>query len=442
MKISLSDHFNTKKLILFALPSILMMIFISIYGVVDGFFVSNFAKDTQFAALNFIYPVIMIFSSLGFMFGTGGSALIAKKLGENKKEKANKIFTMLFYVCIVLGIIFSILIIIFIRPIAIILGASENMLEYCVSYARIVISVLPFHILQFYFQSLLITAEKPHVNLVITLISGCTNMALDALFIVIFNWGIKGAALATAIAIVLGGLIPIFYFAKKNTSLLKLGRFNINFKDLFKVCINGSSEFVANISMSVVSMLYNYQLMKYLGQDGVSAYGTFMYVGMIFIAIFIGFSSSVAPIVSYNLGAKNINELKGVFKRSILFIIISSIGMALFSEVMAYPLSYLFMSYDKELLELTTKAMLISSISFLFTGMCIFSSAFFTALNNGLISAFISFVRTLIIQVAAVLLLPLIFEADGIWISLIVAEAFASIIGIIFLIIKRKQYQY
>ena len=442
MRISLSDHFNTKRLILFSMPSILMMIFISIYGVVDGFFVSNFAKETQFAALNFIYPVIMIFSSLGFMFGAGGSALIAKTLGEKDNEKANKIFSMLVYLCVALGVVFSILVIIFIKPIAIMLGASDDMLNYCVSYARIVISVLPFHMLQFYFQSLLITAEKPKVSLVITLISGCTNMALDVLFIVAFKWQINGAAIATAISIVLGGIIPIFYFARENNSLLRLGRPEFDFKDLFKVCINGSSEFVSNISMSVVSMIYNYQLMKYLGQNGVSAYGTFMYVGMIFLAIFIGFSSSVAPIVGYNYGAKNTNELHGVYKRSLFFILFCSIAMVIFGVLLSYPLSYLFVSYDKELLELTTRAMLISSISFLFTGICIFSSSFFTALNNGLISAFISFVRTLIIQVAAVMLLPLIFKEDGIWISIVVAEASAAIIGILFLIAKRKSYQY
>lgn len=442
MRISLSSHFNTKKLILFSLPSILMMIFISIYGVVDGFFVSNFAGDTPFAALNFIYPVIMVLSSLGFMFGAGGSALISKTLGEKDNEKANKIFSLLVYVCIGIGVILSILTIIFIRPIAILLGASTQMLDMCVSYARIIIAVLPFHILQFYFQSLLITAEKPKVSLIITLISGCTNMILDALFIAVFKWGIEGAASATAISIVLGGLIPIFYFARKNDSLLRLGKTSFDMKSLAKVCINGSSEFVSNISMSVVSMLYNYQLMKYLGQNGVSAYGTFMYVGMIFLSIYIGYSSAITPIVGYNYGAKNTKELQGVFKRSLFFILAGSVAMVIFSEFMAYPLSYLFVSYNDELLKLTTKAMYISSISFLFTGICIFSSNFFTALNNGLISAFISFVRTLIIQIIAILVLPIIMGPDGIWVSLIVAEFAAALIASIFLIIKRKKYQY
>lgn len=442
MKISLSDHFNFKRLIIFTLPCIFMMIFTSIYGVVDGYFVSNFAGDVAFASVNFIFPVIMVLSSLGFMFGAGGSALISKTLGEQNPKKANEIFSLLTYVCIILGIVLSIITIIFIEPITIWLGAEEEMIKPCVNYARIILSVLPFNILQFYFQALMVTAEKPRVGLIVTLIAGCTNMILDGLFIAVFKWGIIGAATATALSIVAGGLIPLIYFIRKNDSLLRLGHTTLDFKSLGKVLINGSSEFVSNISMSIVSMLYNYQLMKYLGRDGVSAYGTYMYVGFIFLAIFIGYSSGTAPIVGYNYGAKNHKELQGVYKRGLLFILATSIAMVIFGELMAYPLSVLFVGYKEELLQLTIRAMIISSISFLFTGISIYASSFFTALNNGLISALISFLRTLIIQVLAILLLPLLIGVDGIWVSIIVAEALSALISIIFLLAKKKQYNY
>lgn len=442
MNIQLSDHFNYKRLVRFTMPAILMMIFTSIYGVIDGFFVSNFVGKTPFAAINLIMPFLMIVGVLGFMFGTGGSALIAKTMGEGENEKAQKIFSLLVYTTITTGVIIAILSIIFIRPISIFLGADENMLDSCVLYGRIILAALPFLMVQYAFSSLVITAEKPKLGLVITIVAGVTNIIGDALFIVVFDLGIAGAALATALGQVVGGIIPLIYFSSKNSSSLRICKPQWDGKALIKVCTNGSSEFVSNISMSVVSMLYNAQLMNYAGENGVAAYGTIMYVNFIFLAFFIGYSTGIAPIVSYHYGAKNTDELKGLFTRSSVIIFISSIVMFILSELLASPLSKLFVGYDPILFDMTRRAFIIYSVSFLFSGVSIFGSSFFTALNDGLTSALISFLRTLVFQIAAVLIMPVIWELDGIWYSIVAAELLALVVTVGFLIAKRREYLY
>lgn len=442
MNIQLSDKFNYRKLLRFTLPSIVMMIFTSIYGVVDGFFVSNFAGKNQFTAVNFIMPFLMILGTVGFMFGTGGSALISKTLGEGKKEKANRLFSLFVYVSFVLGVVLAVLGIIFIRSIASILGAEGELLKNCVIYGRIILLAIPVYILQMEFQSFFVTAEKPQLGLIVTLISGCTNIVLDALFVAVFKWGLVGAATATALSQVLGGLIPVIYFFGNNSSLLKLGKTGYDGRALLKACTNGSSELMSNVSMSLVSMLYNSQLMKFAGEDGVAAYGVLMYVNMIFLAAFIGYSIGVAPIIGYNFGANNSKELKSLLKKSLTIIISFSVVMFIMSIVLANPLSKIFVGYDKELLKLTVRGFYIFSLSFLFAGIGIFGSAFFTALNDGLISALISFLRTLVFQVGAVAILPMIFGIDGIWVSIVVAEVMATIVAIIFLFVKRSKYHY
>ena len=419
-----------------------MMIFTSIYGVVDGFFVSNFVGKTPFAAVNFIMPFLMILGGLGFMFGTGGSALISKTLGEGEKDKAQRIFSLLVYVSVLCGVIMAILGIIFIKPIASLLGAEGAMLEDCVLYGRIILCALPFLLLQFEFQSFFITAEKPQLGLASTLIAGFTNMILDALFTAIFPFGLVGAAFATATSQVVGGIIPLVYFSRKNPSLLRLRKTEFDGKSLLKTVTNGSSELMSNISMSIVSMLYNIQLLKYAGENGVAAYGTLMYVNLVFIAIFIGYSIGVAPVVGYHYGAKNENELKGLKRKSFVIILASSLVMFILAEVLAKPLSSIFVGYDKELLELTVRGFHIYSFSFLFAGIAIFGSSFFTALNDGAISAIISFLRTLVFQISAVLLFPLIWGIDGIWISIVAAEVMAVIVTLIFLKIKKKKFNY
>ena len=442
MNIQLSEHFNYKKLLRFTLPSIIMMIFTSIYGVVDGYFVSNFVGKTSFAAVNFIMPFLMILGCVGFMFGTGGGALIAKTMGEGKKEKANQLFSLFIYISIACGIVITILGILFVRPVAVILGAEDSMLDNCVLYGRVVLIALPAYILQYEFQSFFITAQKPQLGLMVTIATGVANMVMDALFVAVFQWGLVGAAAATALSQTMGGIIPIFYFSKENTSLLRLTKTKYDGRALLKACTNGSSELMSNISMSIVSMLYNVQLMKYAGEDGVSAYGVLMYVNLIFLAAFIGYSVGTAPIISYHYGAENHTELKSLLRKSLIIIGIFSIAMLGLAEGLAKPLALIFVGYDQELLHLTLRGFSIFSFSFLFAGIAIFGSSFFTALNNGLVSALISFLRTLVFQVAAVLIFPLFLDIDGIWMSIVAAEIMAALVTVLLLFGKRSSYHY
>lgn len=442
MQIKLSDHFTYKRLLRFTLPSVVMMVFTSVYGVVDGFFVSNFAGKTAFTAVNFIYPVLMLLGAFGFMFGSGGSALIAKTLGEGHREKANKIFSLLVYASAAFGLALGTAGLFFIKPLAKLLGAEGELLAESVKYARINLIALPFFMLQMEFQSLFVTAEKPQLGLVSTVCAGVTNMLLDGLFVGVFRWGIAGAAWATALSQVIGSLFPVLYFCFPNSSLLKLGRTRFDGKVLFKTCTNGSSELMANIAMSLVSILYNAQLLKYAPENGIAAYGVLMYVGFVFNAVFIGYAVGSASIVGYHFGAKNYDELKGIRRKSFTIIAVCSVCMVALAEGMAVPVSKLFASYDEELLALTQRAFFIYSFCFLFTGFAIYSSSFFTALNDGLTSAIISFLRTLVFQVAAVLVLPLIWGVDGIWASVIVSEFLAVVVSMLFLILKRKKYHY
>ncbi len=442
MRIQLSDHFTYKKLFRFTFPSIVMMVFTSIYGVVDGFFVSNYVGKTPFAAVNLIFPFIMILAAFGFMFGTGGSALVAKSLGQKQDIKANMQFSLIVYSSIITGVILAVLGIIFVKPISILLGAEGELVRHCVIYGSIILAAIPFFMLQYEFQSFFIAAEKPKLGLLVTVISGVTNMVLDALFIAVFDWGLVGAALATSLSQVVGGIIPLFYFGRKNTSLLRLTSTIFDARTLIKTCTNGSSELLSNLSMSLVSMLYNFQLIKYAGEDGIAAYGVLMYVNFCFVAIFIGYSVGTAPVISYHFGAKNYKELKSLLKKSIVLISLCSVAMLVLGEVLAKPLSLMFVSYDKTLLELTLRGFIIYSFSFLFAGLAIYGSSFFTALNDGLTSAIISFLRTLVFQIAAVMILPIFLEIDGIWFSIVIAEFLAVIVNILFLVGKRKKYKY
>lgn len=407
MKISLSSHFTYRRLLRFTLPSMVMMVFTSIYGVVDGFFVSNFVGKTPFTAVNFIMPFLMILGTVGFMFGTGGSALVSKTMGEGDRDKANRIFSLLVYVSAIIGVIISVLGIAFIRPIAVLLGAEGEMLEQCVLYGRIILLALPAFILQMEFQSFFVTAERPTLGLAVTVASGVTNMVLDALLVGILPLGLVGAAVATAISQLVGGIIPLVYFASKQTSLLKLTKTKFDGKALLKTCTNGSSELMSNVSMSLVGMLYNVQLLKYAGEDGVAAYGVMMYVNMVFMAVFIGYSIGTAPVIGFHFGARNKEELHGILKRSAVILSVFSVCMLGAGIALARPLSLLFVGYDAALLEMTVNGFFIFAFSFLFAGFAIFFSGFFTALNDGLTSAFISFLRTLVFQILAVMLLPL-----------------------------------
>ena len=442
MNIRLSDNFTYRKLLRFTLPSMVMMIFTSIYGVVDGFFVSNYVGKTPFAAINLIMPFLMMLGAVGFMIGAGGSALVAMTLGKGDDKKANSIFSLLIYIVIGTGLLFSLLGIVFTEPVAVFLGASGEMLPYCVEYGRVILLALVPFMLQNVFQSFLITAERPTLGLVVTTVSGCANMLLDWLFMAVLQWGITGAAYATAAAQVIGGVIPLVYFILPNNSRLRLGRTSLDKKAIGKACLNGSSEFMTNISMSIVSMIYNFQLMKYAGEDGVSAYGVLMYVGFIFIAAYLGFSVGSAPIVGYHYGAKNSGELKGLFRKSLIIIGIMTVVLFALAELFARPISMIFVNYDAGLLEMTVGAFRIHALSFIVSGFNIYGSGFFTALNNGLISALISFGRTLVFQVIAVLLLPMILGTEGIWFAGVAAEGAAIVLTVFCFIKKRKDYNY
>ncbi|MBE6112024.1 MAG: MATE family efflux transporter [Peptococcaceae bacterium] len=442
MRIQLSDHFTYQKLLRFTAPSIMMMIFTSIYSVVDGLFVSNFVGKTPFAALNFIFPFIMLLSAVGFMLGTGGSALVAKTMGEGKMERANRLFSMFTYVAIVSGIMIAVIGILVLRPVASFLGAEGEMLEYCVSYGRILMAVMPAFMLQTMFQTFFVTAEKPELGFKITVAAGVANMFLDWLFIAVFGWGLEGAAWATGLSQVLGGVIPVIYFARPNSSLLRLTGLTFDGRALLRGCTNGISELVSNISMSLVGLLFNVQLMAYAGENGVAAYGIIMYVDFIFLATFIGYSMGSAPVVSFHYGAGNTDELKSLLRKSIVIIGIASVSMFAIAEMAARPLSLIFASYDKELLDMTIHGFRIYAVSFFFVGFAIFGSGFFTALNNGIVSAIISFLRTLVFEVIAVLTLPLIFGLNGIWLAIVLARGLAIIVTMFFLVKKQPEYRY
>lgn len=441
--IQLSDHFTLGRLYRFCLPSIGMMVFTSIYGVVDGFFVSNFVGKTAFASINLIMPFLMILGGVGFMVGTGGSALVAKFLGEKNEETARRIFSMMIYLTLILGVALSVLGIVFADKVAVLLGAEEDMIESCVLYARTCLIFNTMFMLQNVFQSFLVTAERPKMGLIVIVAAGLTNMALDALFIAGFQWGVVGAACATGLSQTVGGLLPLLFFLKKdNGSCLRIVRTRMEMRPILKACANGSSELMTNISSSVVSMLYNMQLMGLAGQDGVSAYGVLMYVQFIFAAVFIGYSIGTAPIVGYNYGAQNQKELNNMLKKSVCSTLVTGVVMVGLAQALAAPLAHIFVGYDPELFEMTQHAFRLFSFAFLFSGFNIWCSSFFTALNNGAVSAAVSFLRTLVFQLAAVLILPAIWQLNGVWLSVVFAEVCAFVISLIFLFAKRKKYNY
>lgn len=440
--IQLLEHFSYKKLIRFTIPTISMMIFTSIYGVVDGLFVSNVVGSEAFAGVNLIMPALMMLGSVGFMVGTGGSALVSKTIGEGKKELANRYFSMLIYFLVLVSIVLAFVGILFIRQISELLGAEGEMINICSVYGRTLLFALPFFMLQNCFQSFLVVAEKPAMGLGVSVAAGLTNMLLDFLFIYVFGLGVFGAALATGISQLIGAMIPIIYFARKNKSPLKLVRTKFEIKPILKTCANGSSEMVTNISMSLVNMLYNLQLVKYAGYDGVVAYGIIMYVGFIFVGTYLGYSVGVAPIIGYHYGAGNTDELKSLFKKSLILICSAAVILTACAELLSSTLAGIFVGYNKELHDMTTNAICLFSLSYIISGINIFASAFFTALNNGLISAVISFLRTLVFQIAFIFILPLIWGLNGVWLAVVGAEIFSLIVSLIFFITNRKKYKY
>lgn len=442
MKIMLSDHFTYKNLLRFTFPTVIMMVFISVYGVVDGFFVSNYAGKTAFAAINLIMPFVMVLGGMGFMIGTGGTALVSKVMGEGDPERANRLFSEMISFTVIFGAVLSAVGVAVMRPVSVLLGATPEMIDDCVLYGRIVVGFTAAFMLQNVFQSFFIAAEKPKLGLAATVAAGLTNMVLDALFVGGFNWGIAGAAVATGISQCVGSIFPLIYFAAQNKSRLRLSFAMPEIKPVLASCANGSSELMSNISASIVGMLYNFQLMRLLGEDGVSAYGVMMYVQFIFTAVFFGFSTGSAPIISYHFGADNPSEVKNMLIKSVVFMEAAGAVLTAAAIAMSPLLADIFVGYDVQLKELTEHAFRIYCLHFVLAGFNIFASSFFTALNNGAVSAAISFIRTLVFQVAAVLLLPLVLGENGIWCSVLVADAGATVLSVIFLYKKRYEYGY
>lgn len=444
MRIQLSDHFTYRKLLRFSLPSVLMMVFTSIYGVVDGFFISNFAGDIPFKAVNLILPYVFIVATVGFMFGSGGTALVANTYGTGDKQRANRYFSLLVYVALIIAVVCAAVSFVFMEPISAMLGAEGEILDNCVLYGRVLMCSMPFAVMQYLFQSFFVAAEKPKIGLAVILAAGVTNMVLDAVLVTMLPQQHKllGAAIATATSQVIGGGVPLLYFFSKNSSFLRLGKTRFDGEAILRACTNGSSEFMSNIAMNLVGMIYNIQLLQFAGDDGVAAYGVMMYVGMIFASIFMGYSIGTAPVISFHDGAGNHEEKKGVLRKSLVIVGITSGVMLVVAELLAVPLSKIFVSYSDSLLEMTVGGMRIFSLCYLFMGFAIYASSFFTALNDGLTSAIISFLRTMVFQLGAVFLMPMLWGLDGIWFSVVVAEVMAVAFSAVFMAAKRKKYHY
>lgn len=442
MQIQLSDHFDYSRLLRFTLPSIAMMVFTSIYSVVDGYFVSNFAGKQPLAAVNMAWPVIMMLASLGMMFGTGGSALIAAAQGRGRLKRANEYFSLIVYVVIALGFVLMGVTWFLMEPIMKLLGAEGGLLADSVFYGKVCLVGLPAFMMQMLFQSLFITAERPQLGFYVTVGAGVANMVLDWLLVGVLGWGLFGAAFATDVGFLVGGIIPFFYFVRANSSTLHLGRTSWRPHALLKASFNGCSEMLSGIASSVVTLLYNYQLLRFVGENGVAAFSVIMYVNFIFFALLIGFSNGVAPVISYHFGARNQVELKNLFKRCMVIVGVSGVALFGLAEFSAPLLSKIFVGYDEELYNMTVYAFRIVSFCFLLSGFNIFGSALFTALNNGFVSAAISTSRSIIFEMAFVLLFPLLFGIDGIWFAIWGTEIATVLMTAFFVAQKRKKYGY
>ena len=440
--IQLSDHFTCGRLVRFTLPSITMMIFTSIYGMVDGFFVSNYVGAVPFAALNLVIPFIMILSAAGFMFGTGGTALVSMTLGMGDHKKANEIFSLLTYLLIACGTVLGLIGYMIAPWISRVLGSTDEMLPYAILYIRVNMIGIPFFMLQHLFQSFLVTAERPKLGLVVTILSGCANMALDWLFVGVLGLGLGGAAEATVISEVVGGVVPLVFFFLPNSTILRLGKTHMDARAVWKSCTNGSSEFLSNCASSIIGMLYNRQLMSYIGTDGVAAYGVIMYVNFIFVGIYFGYTMGTAPVIGYHYGAGNSDELHSIFEKTIRMMLIVSTLLTAAAELSAVFLVRIFVGYDPGLLELTVHGFRIYTIAFLFMGFNIFGSGFFTALNNGAVSAFLSVARSIGFQLTSIYLLPYLFGANGLWMVVVVSDGLCLILTIVMWAHYRKMYHY
>ena len=426
MNIELAGHYTHRRIVRSVLPSIGMVLVTSIYSIVDGFFVANFAGKPGFAAVNLTFPAIMMIGSLGLMIGTGGAALVAKIKGEGYPEKANRVFTMLVQFCLALGVVMGVALAIGAPAVARWLGADAPMMDECVTYIRLNMIGMPGFVLQCAFQSFYMAAERPQLGTLMSVVAGVTNVVLDAILVWALGLGVTGAAIATTAGCLVGGLFPLFYFSSRhNRGTLRIVPTRILWPYIGKACTNGLSEYVGSIAMNIVTMCYNLQLMRYLGEDGVSAYGVVMYIAFIFAAVFIGYNIGITPIIGYHYGADDLHEQRSLFYKSLSIIGVLGVLMTLSAELFAGPLARVFVGYDKALTALTIRAMRLYMLAFLINGINMFVSALFTGLNNGVVSAVASFTRTLVFEMACVWLLPVLLGIDGIWVAWPIAEVLA-----------------
>ena len=439
-EINLSDHFTYQKLLLFAMPTIGMILISITYDVVDGYFTSNYIGKTAFSAVNIVYPFQLLLSMVGYMFGTGGSALIASQLGNGNTEKANQYFTMIIRVAIAVGLLLAVLGMIFLPWVASLIGATPEILKYGVPYGRTLFVFLPIMIVGYAFQSLLITAEKPQFGFYLSIANLLSNIVFDYLFIVHFGWGMIGAAAATGIGACLNGIVPLIYFMRPNSSRLRFIRCKTELKPLLKACSNGASEMVNDMATSFIFVLYNYQLLRMIGEDGVAAYGVIIFVEGIFASFFYGFALEATTVVGYNFGAKNYTELKSLLKKGNALNFGFGIVMTILCIVCAPMVAQIYVGYDEEVYRLSIHAMQLYALAFLFQGFNEFSSAYFTGLNNGKVSAIIAFSKTFIIQTAAIMLLPMFLGIEGLWLAQAVAEFTACLVGLYFYITHKHEY--
>ncbi len=442
MKIKLSDHFTYGKLLRFTLPSIVMMICTSIYSVVDGLFVSNLVGENALSAVNIMFPPAMIVGAVGFMLGAGGSAIVARTMGEGKQELANQYFTMIILCVLGAGVALSALALLFVEPIARLAGASDLLMDDCLAYGTVILGGSFVFMLQVTFQTFFVTAELPKMGLFFALASGATNITLDYLFIGVLKLGVVGAAWGTVLGYGLGGLLPLLYFLKPAKGALRLCPTRLYLRELKNACVNGSSELMSNLSSSLIGILYNIQLMRLVGESGVAAFSVMMYVDFSFAAVFLGFSMGSGPIVSYHYGAGNVVELKSILRKSLTVIGAAAVLMVALAELLSRPLAMAFVGYSPALMEMTVHGFRIFAWGYLFSGLGIYGSSFFTSLCYGVVSALISFLRTFLFRGGMVLLLPLFLELDGIWLAGVAADLLGAFTAGALIWKYRKQYHY
>lgn len=438
----IAQEFNLISLLRFVAPTVVMLVFMSLYQMVDAVFVSKFVGENALSALNIVYPFPSIVIAVSIMLATGGSAIIARNMGEGKEKEAKENFSFIVLVGAVIGVAIATAGILFIEPLIYMLGATPSLYDYCYEYLFILVLSVPLSVFQMLFQSFFVTAGKPHLGLTLTVLGGVSNIVLDYVFIVLCGFGVSGAALATSIGYSIPGLFGLIYFAVSRKGTLYFVKPVFRWGVLFKCCINGSSEMVNNLAVAVTTFLFNVLMLKYEGEAGVAAITIVLYAQFLMTSAFMGFSSGIAPVVSFNYGSGNVRQLKKIFKISVWVIAVVSAAVFVIAETCSDVVIMVFTPAGSEVFGLTKYGFAIFSFSFLCTGMNIFASALFTAFSNGKISAILSFLRTFVFLTACLLFLPLFWGVDGIWLAVPVAEVMALFVSVYYLVRFKKVYQY